>query len=84
MQNNITIDCPQELLIGLHVSAEQFAEMVKSEAAIALFKEGKISSGLAARWLGISRAVFLFKAMESGATLLEDSQDDYRREAALL
>ena len=84
MQNNITIDCPQELLIGLHVSAEKFAEMVKTETAIALFKEGRVSSGLAARWLGMSRAAFLFKAMEAGATLLENTQDDYQRETALL
>lgn len=84
MQSNITIGCPQELLIGLPVSAEKFAEMVKMETAIAFFKKGRISSGLAARWLGMSRVTFLFKAMDAGVTLLADTQDDYQRESSLL
>jgi predicted HTH domain antitoxin len=54
--------------------------MVKLEAAVALFKKGKISSGMAAKWLDMPRAVFLVQAMEQGAVLLEDSADDFRRE----
>lgn len=85
MQNIIKIDCPPEILLGLHLDANQFAEMVKLETAIALFREGKLSSGMAARWLKMPRVYFLLKAMqEGGATLLEDSDDDFSRETALL
>ncbi len=84
MQHTIQIECPAEMLLALHMNAETFAEMAKTNTAIFLFKEGKISSGMAARWLNISRIHFLFKAMEAGAELLEDSDDDFRRETSLL
>lgn len=80
MEKVMRIECPAELLLGLHVNVERLAEMVKLEAAIALFRKGSISSGMAARWLDMLRSAFLFKAMEQGAALLEDSADDFRRE----
>jgi hypothetical protein len=80
MRNIIEIECPPELLIGLHTNAEQFAERVKREAAYGLFREGAISSGVAASWLGVSRTHFLIDAMRHGAKLLDDSDDDFRRE----
>jgi predicted HTH domain antitoxin len=84
MEKIMRIECPAELLLGLHVNIERLAEMVKLEAAVALFKKGKISSGMAAKWLDMPRAVFLVQAMEQGAALLEDSADDFRRETRLL
>lgn len=84
MEKVMRIECPAELLLGLHVNIERLAEMVKLEAAVALFKKGKISSGMAAKWLDMPRAVFLVQAMEQGAALLEDSADDFRRETRLL
>jgi hypothetical protein len=85
MQNTIEIECPSEILIGLHLDADQFAILVKEETAIALFREGRLSSGMAANWLGVPRVQFLFKAMLSGgANLLENNDDDYLREISLL
>ena len=84
MENVMRIECPAELLLGLHVNAESLAKIVKLEAAIALFRKGKISSGMAAKWLDTPRITFLLKAMEQGGMLLEDSGDDFRRETTLL
>jgi len=85
MQNSIKIDCPQEILLGLHLDADQFAEMIKLETAITLFREGKLSSGMAARWLNMPRIHFLLRAMQGGAaTLLQDNEDDFVRETSLL
>ncbi|NOU13542.1 MAG: UPF0175 family protein [Methylococcaceae bacterium] len=84
MQKTVTIDCPAEILLGLHLNAEDFAEYLKKQAAINLFKEGKLSSGTAASWLGIERVAFLRMAFDAGATLLEDTKDDFVRETALL
>ncbi len=84
MENVMQIECPSELLLGLHVNVENLADIVKLEAAISLFNKGKISSGMAAKWLGISRISFLLKAMEQGGVLLEDSIDDFRRETTQL
>jgi len=85
VQNTIQIECPQEILLGLHLDAGQFADLIKEEAAIALFREGRLSSGMAASWLGVPRAHFLLKAMqEGGANLLENNEDDFLRETSLL
>lgn len=84
MKNTIQIDCPSELLISLHADAEQFTELMKLQTAIYLFKEHKLSSAIAAGWLKMERANFLQKAMEAGAVLLDDNDDDFRRETSLL
>jgi predicted HTH domain antitoxin len=85
MKHTIEIDCPPEILMGLHLDAKRFAELVKLQSAVALFKEGKLSSGMAARWLGMPRVHFLMHAMQAGgASLLEDNEDDLARETALL
>jgi hypothetical protein len=81
MQNTIEIQCPQEILLGLHLDADQFADLVKEEAATSLFREGRLSSGMASSWLGVPRAHFLLKAMQTGgASLLENNEDDFLRE----
>jgi predicted HTH domain antitoxin len=85
MKNIVEIDYPTEMLLGLHMDAAQFAELVKMETAVALFREGKLSSGMAARWLKVPRAHFLLKAMQGGGVaLLNDSDDDLARETSLL
>jgi len=84
MINTISIECPVELLLSLRINIEDFGELMKIQSAISLFKEGKISSGMAAQWLNVPRVLFLFKAMAVGAVLLEDSQDDFNREISLL
>ena len=85
MQKIIEISCPQEILLGLQMDADQFAGLLKEETAIALFREGRLSSGMAASWLGVPRVHFLLKAMQSGgASPLENNDDDFLRETSLL
>jgi hypothetical protein len=84
MNQTVAIECPAEILISLHMNAEGLAGFMKEQAAIALFREGRLSSGSAGAWLGIPRVTFLLRAMESGAVLLEDSADDLMRETSLL
>ena len=85
MKHTIDIDCPPEILMGLHLDAKRFAELVKLQSATALFRDGKLSSGMAARWCGLPRVHFLLQAMQlGGARLLDDNDDDFSRETALL
>jgi predicted HTH domain antitoxin len=85
MPKSIEIDCPEEILLGLHLDADEFAELIKVETAINLFREGKLSSGMAARWLNMPRIHFLLKAMQQGeVTLLQDNENDFVRETSLL
>ena len=83
MNHTLAIDCPPEILVHLHFNAEEMGAYVKEQAAISLFKQGRMSSGTAAAWLGVGRVVFLMKAMEHGAVLLTDSADDLARETSL-
>lgn len=82
--STIIIDCPSEVLLELHVSEEELADLMKVTAAIELFRKGRLSSGLAARWAGQERMPFLMKAMEQGASLLDQGEADFRRESSLL
>jgi hypothetical protein len=71
-------------MLNAHMNAEELSQLARFSLAFMLFKQGRISSGTASRWLAIPRTVFLLKATEVGAELLEDSQDDLMRETALL
>ncbi|KAA6187317.1 UPF0175 family protein [Thiohalocapsa marina] len=84
MPHTIEIVCPPELMLSLNMNTQELAQRVQRDAAIALFREGRLSSGLASQWLGMSRVHFLLMAMEAGAELLEDTDEDFRRETALL
>ena len=84
MNQCIQIECPQAILVGLHMNTEDLAVYMKEQAAINLFKGGQLSSGTAATWLDMPRARFLLLAMSHGAVMLEDSRDDLERETALL
>ncbi|WP_373508519.1 UPF0175 family protein [Thiocapsa sp.] len=83
MNQTVAIECPAEILLSLHMNAEGLADLMKEQTAIALFRQGRLSSGTAATWLGVPRMIFLLRAMESGAVLLEDSADDFARETSL-
>jgi hypothetical protein len=80
---SITIDCPSEVLLELHVSDEELANLLKETVALELFRKGRLSSGLAAKWAGQERIPFLMKAMENGASLLDQGEADFRRETSL-
>jgi predicted HTH domain antitoxin len=84
MSTTVQIDFPAEVLLELHLGPEELIGVLKEKGAIALFREGRLSSGLASRWIGVPRLQFLLQAMREGALLGEDSAEDVRREAALL
>jgi predicted HTH domain antitoxin len=59
-------------------------ERAKTEAALALYRKGSISSGLAAKWINLPRVQFISLSARAGIEMLEDSQDDFDRERSLL
>ncbi|MHB8948778.1 MAG: hypothetical protein ACYC4S_06925 [Rhodoferax sp.] len=58
MKHTIEIDCPPEILIGLHLDAKKFADLIKLQSATTLFREGKLLSGMASRWCGAGNRHF--------------------------
>ncbi len=84
MHTTAELTVPEEVLASTQLSVERVAERAKVEAALALYREGRLSSGLAAKWLDEPRAAFLHRAFAAGIPLLDDSQDDFDRERGLL
>ena len=83
MTTTLEIECPSEILLGLREEPGHFARVIQELAALALFKEGKLTSGMAASWLGIPRVQFLLLAMRAGCELLSDSPAEFSRETAI-
>lgn len=84
MHTIAAMEFPEEVLASTQLSAERLAERAKLETALALYREGRLSSGLAARWVGEPRVTFLMRAGVAGIALLDDSRDDFERERGLL
>ncbi len=57
--NRITIEYPDDLLIALGETVEQFEQEAKFALAAKLFELGRLSSGKAARLAGMDRVTFL-------------------------
>ena len=70
MSTSLEIDFPPEVLLELHLTPEELARLLKQKCALAFFREGRLSSGLAARWIGMPRVQFLLQAMAEGGSLL--------------
>jgi len=55
----VSIEYPDELLVALKFRKEEFASEIKKMSLIKLYELGKISSGMAARVLGLTRIEFI-------------------------
>lgn len=72
----INISYPDYLLNSLRLSANDFEKEIKTSGIIKLFELGKISSGIAAKALGISRVEFLDKITEYKVSLFDLISED--------
>lgn len=59
MANTIKIDFPQELANSMRLNKEDFGREVKIASLVKLFELGKVSSGIAAQVLEMTRIEFL-------------------------
>lgn len=59
MKGMIKIEFPESLANTLRLSGKDFASEMKISSLVKLFELGKVSSGVAARVLGLSRLDFL-------------------------
>ena len=78
----ITIDCPDDLLVALGTSVEQFEKEALFVLAAKLYDLGRLSSGKAARLAGMDRATFLLSLHRVGVAALDlderDMEDEVR------
>lgn len=59
MKGVINVEYPESLANSLKLSEKEFESEMKISSLVKLFELGKVSSGVAARVLGLSRADFL-------------------------
>ena len=78
----ITIDCPDDLLVALGTTADQFQEEARFALAAKLYELGRLSSGTAARLAGLDRVTFLLSLHRVGVAALDldqrEIEDDLR------
>ena len=57
--STVSIEYPDELRVSLKYKKDEFADEIKKISLIKLYELGKISSGMAAKVLNISRVDFI-------------------------
>ncbi|HCS19406.1 MAG TPA: Fis family transcriptional regulator [Bacteroidetes bacterium] len=81
MKGIINIAYPESLANSLRLSEKEFESEMKTSSLVKLFELGKVSSGVAARVLGLSRVDFLellskYHVSVFGAYDTDDLNDD--------
>lgn len=76
----IVLEIPDELLIALKETPEEFSSHLRTAAAAKLFQMGKLSSGRAAQLAGVSRIEFLHALKGYGVSVFDSDDDELRRD----
>jgi predicted HTH domain antitoxin len=81
MKRKINIEYPESLANALNLSESEFKYEVKISSIVKLFELGKISSGIAAKVLGLSRIEFIellakYKVSIYGSYDIADLKED--------
>ncbi|MGB6094429.1 MAG: UPF0175 family protein [Moheibacter sp.] len=80
MSKVITIDYPEYLADSMRLSKDDFGKQMKESALVKLFEIGKVSSGTAAKVLGLTRIEFLELLNKYKVSFLdvEDIEEDLK------
>jgi predicted HTH domain antitoxin len=77
MDEKIYIEYPESLANALKLNGKEFTSEMKTSSLVKLYELGKVSSGMAAKVLGISRLTFLELLAQYKVSIFEgyDSED---------
>jgi predicted HTH domain antitoxin len=76
MKGTINIEYPVSLANTLKLSGKDFASEMKTSSLVKLYELGKVSSGVAARVLGLSRLDFLELLAKYNVSVLDGYDND--------
>jgi predicted HTH domain antitoxin len=75
-QHSIVFNYPENLLLSLKLSEKEFEKEFKTAAVVKLYERGKISSGIAAKLLQVSRIDFLNLLYDYKVSYLSDDIEE--------
>ena len=78
----LTIPYPEELLLSLKKSPEEFEIEARLLLAVKLYELGQISTGMAARLTGMSRVAFMFELARFGLSPIGVEADELAEDLA--
>lgn len=76
----IQIECPDEILISLKETPDEFSHEIRMSAAAKLYELGKLSSGRAAELAGISRVSFLQTLSRYGVSIFDITSEELKKD----
>jgi predicted HTH domain antitoxin len=79
--SQITIDCPDDLLVSLGTTPEQFEREARFALAAKLFEQGRLPSGKAARIAEMDRVTFLRSLHRVGVAAIDLDESEIEHEA---
>lgn len=78
----LEIRYPQELLVSLKKTPEEFEAEAKILLAVKLYETGQVSTGMAARLAGLERVAFLFELDRFGLSPIGTEPDEIAQDLA--
>ncbi|MBI5180990.1 MAG: UPF0175 family protein [Nitrospirae bacterium] len=81
-RQKLELEVPEEILVSLKESSQEFSKDLLMLAAVKLYELGKLSSGRAAQLAGISRVSFLQSLSRYNVFIFDLTEEELKQDMA--